>query len=73
MKNPININETKFTELKAAIYEEGAQISVIEAVMFSDLARDLQELLIIAHRVPDETDRHAIAEKWIRKLPDETN
>jgi hypothetical protein len=43
---------------------------------FPDLARDLRELLIIAHRVPDETDRRAIAdiaEKWLRKLPDETN
>jgi hypothetical protein len=41
-----------------------------------DLARDLRELLIIAHRVPDETDRRAIAdiaEKWLRKLPCETN
>jgi hypothetical protein len=43
---------------------------------FPDLARDLRELLIIAHRVPDETDRRAIAdiaEKWLRKLPDKTN
>ena len=37
-----------------------------------DLARDLRELLIIAHRVTDETDRRKladIAEKWLRKLP----
>jgi hypothetical protein len=36
----------------------------------TDLARDLRELLIIAHRVPDETDRRKladIAEKWLRK------
>jgi hypothetical protein len=41
-----------------------------------DLACDLRELLIIAHRVPDETDRRKladIAEKWLRKLPIETN
>jgi hypothetical protein len=37
-----------------------------------DLAADLRELLIIAHRVPDDTDRRKladIAEKWLRKLP----
>jgi hypothetical protein len=42
----------------------------------TDLARDLRELLIIAHRVPNETDRRKladIAEKWLRKLPIETN
>jgi hypothetical protein len=35
-----------------------------------DLASDLLELLIIAHRVPDAADRRAIAdiaEKWLRK------
>jgi hypothetical protein len=37
-----------------------------------DLAHDLQELLLIAHRIEDDTDRRAIAdiaEKWLRKLP----
>jgi hypothetical protein len=41
-------------------------------INFPDLARDLRELLIIAHRVPDETDRRKpadIAEKWLRNLP----
>jgi hypothetical protein len=37
---------------------------------------DLRELLIIAHRVPGDADRRKladIAEKWLRKLPIETN
>jgi hypothetical protein len=42
----------------------------------TDLASDLRELLIIAHRVPDDADRRKladIAEKWLRKLPVEAN
>ena len=38
-----------------------------------DLERDLQELLIIAHRVANETDRKWLAdfaEKWLRKTTD---
>ena len=54
----------------------GRHTPIQRAADFPDLARDLRELLIIAHRVTDETDRRKladIAEKWLRKLPVETN
>ena len=54
----------------------GRHVPAQGAADFPDLARDLRELLIIAHRVPDDTDRRKladIAEKWLRKLPNETN
>jgi hypothetical protein len=41
-----------------------------------DLARDLQELLLIAHRIEEAPLRRAladIAEKWLRKLPSQKN
>jgi hypothetical protein len=49
--------------------------NIMDKNEFPDLARDLQELLLIAHRVPDDTDRRAIAdiaEKWLRKVSMET-
>jgi hypothetical protein len=50
--------------------------SNIPVICVPDLARDLQELLIIAHRVPNDADRRAIAdiaEKWLRKAPETLN
>jgi hypothetical protein len=49
---------------------------MMDDVLIKDLAADLRELLIIAHRVPGDADRRkpaGIAEKWLRKLPVETN
>jgi hypothetical protein len=54
----------------------GRHVPAQGAEDFLDLARDLRELLIIAHRVPDDAERRKladIAEKWLRKLPNEAN
>jgi hypothetical protein len=70
------INRRSFTELELLKLMLESTYMNKQFIDTPDLARDLRELLIIAHRVPDETDRRAIAdiaEKWLRKLPNETS